>query len=266
MQNPLPLEPSTAPDLRSLRLERAHALLGRSEGARQFSAVDANPAAYLQSLIDDLCDLSVQDALTGLSNRRQFCAVLERELDRVSRSGEATLLLMLDIDHFKRINDTHGHGVGDKVLQAVARTLSQCVRPMDSLARYGGEEFAMVLPSCPGSFAHVVADRIRSAVENTVVHLDTGAALSVTISIGGAFALQWVRSTPSLWLERADQQLYRAKSEGRNRVCIEPRPDSTVSAEEKGLLFGALQTFSEWDSLAHPDPAACDGASPKAMK
>ena len=235
--------------------------MGHAESVRQ-SALDGDPVAYLQSLIDGLCDLSLQDALTGLANRRHFRTVLERELDRVSRSGEAVLLLMLDIDHFKRINDTYGHVVGDKVLQAVANTLAGCIRPMDSLARYGGEEFAVVLPACQGPFGQIVAERIRLAVANTVVKVDPSTELCVTISIGGAFALQWVRSTPSLWLDRADNQLYQAKSAGRNRVCIETQPNSTVSAEEKSLLFGALHAPSGWDHLP-VNPEISDGADRK---
>ncbi len=250
-----------APDLRNLHLERARALLGHLEST-QHAALSSDPVAYLQTLIDGLCDLSLQDPLTGLSNRRHFYAVLERELDRVSRSGEAALLLMMDIDHFKRINDTHGHGVGDQVLQAVAQTLAGCIRPMDSLARYGGEEFAVVLPACQGPFGQIVAERIRRAVENTVVHVADRTQLRVTISIGGAFALQWVRSTPSLWLNRADHQLYQAKSAGRNRVCIESQPNSTVSAEEKSLLFGALHSPSGWNNLP-VDSDASDGAHRK---
>ena len=245
------------PDLRNLRLERALSLLGKAGNVQP--GLDNDPVAYLQTLIDGLCDLSLQDALTGLANRRHFLAVLERELDRVSRSGEAALLLMLDIDHFKRINDTYGHGVGDQVLQAVAHTLAGCIRPMDSLARYGGEEFAVVLPACQGPFGQIVAERIRRAVANTVVCIASGTELRVTISIGGAFALQWVRSTPALWLDRADHQLYKAKSGGRNRVCIENQPNSTVSAEEKSLLFGALHSPSAFDHLPG-DPSASDGA------
>ena len=212
------------------------------------------PSRYLQGLIDGLCELSLKDPLTGLANRRHFRAVLEREIDRVTRSGEAALLLMLDIDHFKKVNDTHGHLAGDVVLQSVARTLSACVRPMDTLARYGGEEFAVVLPACQAAFGRVVAERIRRAVANNPISISPGVELNVTVSVGGAFAMQWIRSTTLLWTDRADHQLYQAKSAGRNRVSIEEQPDSTVSAEEKSLLFGPLYTPSGWGDLPPLDP------------
>lgn len=242
-------------DLRDLRLDTAHALVAQASGSEAALRRDM-PSRYLQNLIDGLCELSLKDPLTGLANRRHFRAVLEREIDRVTRSGEAALLLMLDIDHFKQINDTHGHLAGDVVLQSVARTLSACIRPMDTLARYGGEEFAVVLPACQAGFGKVVAERIRRAVANTPVRISPSVEVNVTISIGGAFAMQWIRSTTVLWTDRADHQLYNAKSDGRNRVCIEEQPDSTVSAEEKSLLFGPLYTPSGWGDLPPLDPAS----------
>ncbi|MCO5357113.1 GGDEF domain-containing protein [Acidovorax kalamii] len=240
-------------DLRELRLDTAHALVAQASGSEAALHREA-PSRYLQGLIDGLCELSLKDPLTGLANRRHFRAVLEREIDRVTRSGEAALLLMLDIDHFKKVNDTHGHLAGDVVLQSVARTLSACVRPMDTLARYGGEEFAVVLPACQAAFGRVVAERIRRAVANTPIRISPGVELNVTVSIGGAFAMQWIRSTTLLWTDRADHQLYQAKSAGRNRVSIEEQPDSTVSAEEKSLLFGPLYTPSGWGDLPPLDP------------
>jgi len=248
--------PDSAPhivDLRELRLDTAHDLVARTGGGLADLRRE-KPLRYLQSLIDGLCELSLKDPLTGLANRRHFRAVLEREIDRVTRSGEAALLLMLDIDHFKQINDTYGHLGGDVVLQSVARTLSSCVRPMDTLARYGGEEFAVVLPACHAGFGKVVAERIRSAIASTPVRISPTEEAQVTISIGGAFAMQWIRSTTLLWTDRADHQLYRAKTSGRNRVCIEEQPDSTVSAEEKSLLFGPLHTSSGWGELPPLDP------------
>jgi len=207
--------------------------------------VDSHSALWIQGVIDALCDLSSKDALTGLANRRSFEMTLEREIDRVARSGEPALLLTLDIDHFKAVNDTHGHNAGDLVIQAVARAVAQVVRPMDTVARVGGEEFAIILPNCATAFALVVAERVREQVAEQRIEIAPGQLLRVTVSVGGAFAPQWVRSSAVLWMERADRQLYRAKTEGRDRVCMEPQVDSMVSAEEKGLLFAMTQLETE---------------------
>lgn len=215
---------------------------------------EGEPAPYVQALIDGLCELSLKDPLTGLANRRFLYATLDREIDRVTRAGDSALLMMLDIDHFKGINDAHGHLAGDLVLQSVARTLNACVRPMDTVARYGGEEFAVVLPSCQATFARAVAERMRRAIESTPVRISPVEQVNVTVSIGGAFALQWIRSTKQLWAERADQQLYQAKQAGRNCIVLEEPPDSTVSAEEKNMLFAPLFTPSDWGELPPLDP------------
>jgi diguanylate cyclase (GGDEF)-like protein len=229
---------STTLDLNKLRLDDALALLGHEPFSLPETASDAQ--VYVQNVIDKLCELSLKDPLTGLSNRRSFQAVLSREIEVVARSGEPALLLMLDIDHFKNVNDSYGHPAGDAVLQAVAKALVKCVRPMDTVARFGGEEFVIILPSCQGHYGQLVAERIREAVSVLKVPVSAGLHLSVTISVGGAYAPRWVRSTSELWLERADIELYHAKSTGRNRVCIEPQPVLSVSAEEKSLLFGPL--------------------------
>lgn len=197
--------------------------------------------AFLQGLVDALVDLSSRDALTGLANRRAFELALAREIDRVARSGEPALLLALDIDYFKRVNDTHGHNAGDEVIKAVATALPDSVRPMDLVARVGGEEFAIILPNCASAFGATVAERVRRRVESMPVVVGPGQEINVSVSVGGAFAPQWVRSTPSLWVERADQQLFRAKRQGRNLVQLEPAAVSVVSAEEKRLLFDSFQ-------------------------
>ena len=224
---------------RGLQLEQALQLLRQAGHAPPDGALGSE--AWLQGLIDSLVDLSSRDALTGLANRRSFELALAREIDRVARVGEPALLLALDIDHFKQVNDTHGHASGDLVLKAVAKALLECVRPMDMVARVGGEEFAIVMPNCPAAFGEAVAERVRRRVAAMPVPIGPSQQIQVTVSIGGAFAPQWVRSTPVLWIERADVQLYRAKAGGRNRVCLEPSAVSVVSAEEKALLFGISQ-------------------------
>jgi diguanylate cyclase (GGDEF)-like protein len=222
-----------------LQLDQALQLLRQS--GHELPAGAPGSTVWLQSLIDSLVDMSSRDALTGLANRRSFELALAREIDRVARAGEPALLLALDIDHFKRVNDTHGHASGDLVLKAVASALLDCVRPMDLVARVGGEEFAIVMPNCPAAFGEAVAERVRRRVEAMPVAIGLSQQLHVSVSIGGAFAPQWVRSSPALWIERADLQLYRAKEQGRNRVCLEPAAVSVVSAEEKALLFGISQ-------------------------
>lgn len=228
------------PEPSQLKLGAALQLLSQS-GHVLPDRDEVGQAVWLQAVIDALCNLSSRDPLTGLANRRQFELALAREIDRVARAGEPALVLIADIDRFKAVNDTHGHAAGDLVIQSVAQSLNDCVRPMDTVARLGGEEFAIILPNCPPAFGQTVAERIRRKVEHRPVAIGLTEAINITISLGGAFAPQWVRSSAPLWIERADQQLYRAKTEGRNRACLEMPPVSLVTAEEKGLLFGVSQ-------------------------
>lgn len=255
------LSASSMIDPHKLRLNDARALL--EHGTYALPEFGSDPQAYVQAVIDKLCELSQKDPLTGLANRRYFQNVLSREIEVVARSGEPALLLMLDIDHFKHVNDTYGHPAGDVVLQAVAKTLAKCIRTMDTVARFGGEEFVIILPSCQGHYGHQVAERIRESVSALRVSLPTGISVRVTLSIGGAYAPRWVRSTPELWVDRADLELYRAKSEGRNRVCIEPQPVLSVSAEEKSLLFGPLSLGDPaWiESLANENSVGSSGSA-----
>ncbi len=234
--NPPPLPSSLQLDVALQLLQQSgHALPGGEVGSPD----------WLQGVIDALVEISSKDALTGLANRRSFEVALARELDRVARNGEPALLLTLDIDHFKAVNDTHGHNAGDLVIKAVARALQDSVRPMDLVARVGGEEFSIILPNCGNPFGETVAERMRRRVEAMRVDIAQGGpaqTLQVTVSIGGAFAPQWVRSTPTLWIERTDQQLYRAKAHGRNLVRLEPSAISLVTSEERRMLFDQFQS------------------------
>lgn len=254
---PPPSDP-TLIKLQDLQLDDACALLQHDAKNILQEAGESN-AAYLQRLIDGLCEISLKDPLTGLGNRRHFHTILERSIDVVARSGESILLLLLDIDHFKSINDKHGHLAGDQVLREIALCLARCLRPMDTVARYGGEEFAVILPNCRPIFGLAVAERIRQSVAALAIPVSPLLTLQATISIGGAFAPEWVRSTTDLWIERADSQLYRAKSEGRNQVCLEQPQELSVSAEEKGLLFGHLMTDEDDTPENAPDDSPLDG-------
>lgn len=165
---------------------------------------------------------SFTDELTGLTNRKRFDQALDLEMSEAEDSGDPLCLLLLDIDHFKRFNDTHGHQTGDQVLRLVAHTLKTNVKGRDCAARYGGEEFAILLPKTKSSDAITLAEQIRVAVKaKELVKKSTNESLGhVTLSIGistylgGESAMEFI--------ERADQCLYAAKETGRDRVVSSP--------------------------------------------
>lgn len=162
--------------------------------------------------------LSVTDDLTGLANRRFLTAELEREVQRSERHGRALAVLMLDVDHFKSFNDTHGHPAGDAVLQQLAILLRKSARAVDTVARYGGEEFLLILPETPANEAAKVATRICKAVAAHRFVLDAEhTEVSVTVSVGYATFPANAKSPDGL-IEAADQALYTSKAAGRNRV------------------------------------------------
>lgn len=194
-------------------------------------------AAHLQAIIDGLCEISSRDALTGLANLRQFRLVLEQELDRVARTGAPMSLLLIDCDHFKLVNDTYGHPVGDLVLQSIARRLREDMRPMDTPCRYGGEEFSLILPNCTPVHAGRVAGRIRGSIEESPLTLADGRSFRVTVSIGVACVAPWQKLQRDVLMETADRQLYRAKTGGRNCVAIDAPAAEGVSEPERSALF-----------------------------
>lgn len=171
----------------------------------------------IASLVEQLKVRADTDGLTGLLNHRYFHERVRQEADRAERTGEGVSLLLVDLDRFKEFNDRFGHLGGDAALQAVAGRLTEHVRPYDIVCRYGGEEFAIVMPGADGHEAARVAGRLREVSERNPVHLPSGAEASVTLSVGVATRRtgEPVRS----WIERTDRALYRAKAEGRNRVC-----------------------------------------------
>lgn len=167
-------------------------------------------------LNERLSELAHTDALTALYNRRAYDQELAREWRRVQRNGAALSVLLIDADHFKSINDQHGHAVGDRVLQALAALIQRSAREIDVAARIGGEEFAVLLSDTGATSALNVAERIRSQIAQS----DTMPVTGVTVSIGVA-TLAAEESAASLQ-HRADQALYMAKSQGRNRVVSAP--------------------------------------------
>ncbi len=164
-----------------------------------------------------LQEMAIHDALTGLFNRRQFSHLLDEAIARFSRYKNPIALLMIDIDHFKRVNDTYGHSAGDLVLVEIARELSEHSRIHDSVCRFGGEEFTILLPECDSHSAYQYAQRLRHIIEETAIEFDDGIELKITISIGIAACPAHATSKDPL-LKAADDALYRAKANGRNRV------------------------------------------------
>lgn len=166
---------------------------------------------------EKLAELSVRDELTGIFNRRYFQEALEREVSGAQRYGHGLSLCMVDLDHFKRVNDTHGHLCGDRVLQEFGRLLGSSIRKYDVGCRYGGEEFAVILPDTPLEKAVILCERFRRRVED---HEFTCGELSlfITISVGVTARPIGGEVTGSQLVDLADKALYRAKSQGRNNV------------------------------------------------
>lgn len=172
---------------------------------------------------EDLMRRATTDALTKISNRAAFDARFSHEVERSARTGESLSLLMIDIDRFKSINDTYGHPLGDRVLQAVAASLEQGARKIDFVARYGGEEFAVIAPSTPAAGAEILAERLREDIEKLKVPWE-GKTIRVTVSVGVALLADGVGpESAAKLIAAADAELYHAKRAGRNRVCMRSR-------------------------------------------
>ncbi|PWC70847.1 hypothetical protein TSH58_12835 [Azospirillum sp. TSH58] len=183
-----------------------------------------NDVTALKESEERLRRLSITDSLTGVSNRRHFVEAAEQELARARRYGRPVTLLMLDLDHFKSINDTHGHAVGDEALRAFTAASRALLRENDLLGRTGGEEFAILLPETDIAGARMVAERIRRRTAELAVPAGDE-TVRFTVSIGVACCAAGTRDVDAM-LSSADEALYRAKAAGRNRVVCarEPTP------------------------------------------
>jgi len=195
----------------------------------------------LRIQIDELAELVSTDALTGLFNYRHFKTVLQAEMDRSKRSGIPTSLVLVDIDHFKAVNDTYGHEVGNRALVHIAKILLGEVRTTDIICRYGGEEFAMIFPETHLNLAVKVADRIRQMVADTPVRYNDG-EFTVTASMGASVYMKTSVLGLDNFVDSVDKYLYEAKKSGRNCIChvdySELRAVTEVGVDERAMLFG----------------------------
>ena len=167
-------------------------------------------------VLDKLEKLAITDGLTKLYNLRHFYKQLEVEIGRCSRYGHSLSLLLLDIDNFKKYNDSYGHLEGDKVLVRLSQIIKSCLRTMDSAYRYGGEEFTVILPETKGEEAKNVANRIKRAVELERFFPEADKMITITISIG--LTEYFKNEQLSTLIKRADQAMYNSKAQGRNRI------------------------------------------------
>ncbi|PTW45129.1 diguanylate cyclase with GAF sensor [Sphingomonas faeni] len=198
------------------------ALCAMDTRPRRFSPADI---AILSNFANIVCDelelrlIAQVDHLTGALTRRGFVDQAQREMERTLRYGRASSLIMIDVDHFKRVNDTYGHSIGDQVLKQIASIAETTLRPCDLFGRLGGEEFALLMPETSGAAALVVAERLRNTIADHPMTLHGGGPIHVTASFGVA-ELSASFNTLTAWLERADTMLYAAKSGGRNRTQL----------------------------------------------
>ncbi len=208
-------------------------------------------------IIDEVASLREQvvtDPLTGLYNLRYFHAALEQELERTERTRVATALMMVDLDHFKRINDNWGHETGNDVLRQTALIIRDSTRKLDVQCRYGGEEFVIILPSTERRLALMVAERLRQNIAAACYQAD-GQPIVVTASIGVALHSIETPCDAAGLMAAADKYLYQAKNGGRNQVCYAPLEEEAgmVSVEEKSLLGSMFSDGADDDDFSAAD-------------
>jgi len=192
-------------------------LNGKAIGAVEIFS-DNTPKTVIAQKIKELEKMAMLDALTGLANRRYVEINIQTRLDEAQRYGWRFGVLLIDLDHFKKINDIYGHNIGDRALQFVSKTLLNNARVSDLVGRWGGEEFIAIIPNINEEQLYFTANKLRVLVEQSGLYLDSG-VVQVTVSIGATLAQP--KDTIETLLERADKLLYYSKTTGRNRVSIE---------------------------------------------
>ncbi|CCK75210.1 MAG: GGDEF domain-containing protein [Oleispira antarctica] len=224
--------------------------LKKSDKALGINQFDCPKCGLLSPWANELLTLREQvitDPLTGLFNLRYFRSSLDIELERTVRTTMPTSLMMIDLDHFKQVNDVWGHEVGNQVLKLTARLIKQVTRQLDIQCRYGGEEFVVILPSTSLLMASQVAERLREQVEESDITVGDQ-SFKVTASIGLSVRLAHEKGTASDLIKSADDCLYQAKSTGRNQVFFkgfEPEEEATVSGDEKEALMGMFSDYQD---------------------
>ncbi len=183
--------------------------------------------AQLLSAREALREQATKDSLTRLWNRSSIFDILCRELSRAERESKPVSVLMVDLDHFKSVNDNHGHFAGDAVLCETARLMQNSIRSYDSIGRYGGEEFLILLPGCDEDASYRHAERLRKRLEEVRMPLN-GTSLCITASFGATTALPGQSWTPEALIKKADDALYLAKRMGRNRAEFLPYHSESV--------------------------------------
>jgi diguanylate cyclase (GGDEF)-like protein len=215
-------------------------------GEAQCPIIDKLIQARAENL--ELSELVRTDTLTGLFNFRHFSSSLENEMERSRRTLLPTGLIIVDLDHFKKVNDTWGHDTGNEALIQTAELMRRFLRKIDIACRYGGEEFAIILPSTDLHTSLQVAERLRAAIEEKPL-ISGDNTIKLNASMGVDIFKGHEGDSPQQFIKRTDSLLYQAKNEGRNRVCganyETPEAATQVSHEEKDALFGLFNDDQE---------------------